>query len=442
VRSPGAPGNDKTVSECHKLVSECHKLVSECYKNVSECHKNVSECYKIVSECHKNVSECYKNVSECHKTVSECHKIVFECHKLVSECHKLVSECHKNVSECHEIVSENDKIAPKGRDAPPGAPGIECTMNHRDSDAIRAEGLCKIFRPARLRRRSEVVAVDGVDLTVRSGETFGLIGPDGAGKTTTIRLLTGLLKPTAGQAQVLGFDVTRQARGIKARVGYMAQQFRLYGDLTVAENLRFFADVHGLSRAERAERIPRLLAELAAAWAALSLAEAARDGALAAWQNALDVLDAPQELDAQIVQARTQAALAAQSVQLAGAQLAREQLLRDQKAADSLERRVADFQVQAAEAALAAAQVDEKAAQTVLNWLWLIRGQPLALVAQARALPRASTAWPGQASAWRRLVWTICWPAPRRTRSPSPRQTCAWLKRRPTCCGRSGPDSR
>lgn len=133
-------------------------------------------------------------------------------------------------------------------------------MNRRDSDAIRAKGLRKVFRPARLRRRGGVVAVDGIDLTVRSGETFGLIGPDGAGKTTTIRLLTGLLRPTAGQAQVLGFDVTRQAQGIKARVGYMAQQFRLYGDLTVAENLRFFADVHGLSRAERAERIPRLLA--------------------------------------------------------------------------------------------------------------------------------------------------------------------------------------
>jgi ABC-2 type transport system ATP-binding protein len=134
-------------------------------------------------------------------------------------------------------------------------------MDRGENYVIRAEGLGKVFRTGRVwRRGSSVVAVDGVDLAVRRGETFGLIGPDGAGKTTTIRLLTGLLRPTAGRAEVLGFDVRRQAQSVRARVGYMAQQFRLYGDLTVAENLHFFADVHGLSRAERAERIPRLLA--------------------------------------------------------------------------------------------------------------------------------------------------------------------------------------
>jgi len=134
-------------------------------------------------------------------------------------------------------------------------------MNRGENYVIRAEGLGKVFRAGRVWRRGRgVVAVDGVDLAVRRGETFGLIGPDGAGKTTTISLLTGLLRPTAGRAEVLGFDVRRQAQSVRARVGYMAQQFRLYADLTVAENLRFFADVHGLSRAERAERIPRLLA--------------------------------------------------------------------------------------------------------------------------------------------------------------------------------------
>lgn len=137
-------------------------------------------------------------------------------------------------------------------------------MDREDGYAIRAEGLRKVFHTGHTRRTRRrvpgVVAVDGIDLAVRPGETFGLIGPDGAGKTTTICLLTGLLAPTAGRAEVLGFDVTRQARGIKARVGYMAQQFSLYGDLTVAENLRFFAGAYGLSRAERAERMPRLLA--------------------------------------------------------------------------------------------------------------------------------------------------------------------------------------
>jgi len=177
--------------------------------------------------------------------------------------------------------------------------------------------------------------------------------------------------------------------GVEVRVGAAVEA----GDVLVL--LDATSLLSGLAEAEAAvaaaqadlavvEAGPRP-AELAAARAALSLAEAARDGALAAWQNALDVLDAPQELDAQIVQARTQATLAAQGVQLAGAQLAREQLLRDQKAAGSLERRVADFQVQAAEAALAAAQADEKAAQAALNWLRLIRSQPLALAAQAHA---------------------------------------------------------
>jgi HlyD family secretion protein len=126
-------------------------------------------------------------------------------------------------------------------------------------------------------------------------------------------------------------------------------------------------------------------AEIAAARAALTLAEAQRDGALTAWQSAVDALENPQALEARIVEARTQVELAAQNVELAEAKLAREQLLRDQKPADSTERRVADLQVQAAEEGLAAAQADEKAARTLLNWLQLIRSEPLSLVAQAHA---------------------------------------------------------
>ncbi len=93
------------------------------------------------------------------------------------------------------------------------------------------------------RRFGRVVAVDGLNLSVRRGEIFGLLGPDGAGKTTTIRLLCGLLLPTAGSARVAGFDTVRQAEAVKRRIGYMPQQFSLYGDLTVLENLIFFADV-------------------------------------------------------------------------------------------------------------------------------------------------------------------------------------------------------
>ena len=110
------------------------------------------------------------------------------------------------------------------------------------------------------RHFGRVVAVDGLNLSVRRGEIFSLLGPDGAGKTTTIRLLCGLLTPTAGSARVAGFDVIRQPEEIKRRIGYMPQQFSLYGDLTVLENLIFFADIFEVGRREREERIARLLA--------------------------------------------------------------------------------------------------------------------------------------------------------------------------------------
>jgi len=125
--------------------------------------------------------------------------------------------------------------------------------------------------------------------------------------------------------------------------------------------------------------------EIAAAQAALALAEAQRGGALAAWENAKEASENPQELDAQISDARTRVAMAAQSVELAEAELARERLVRDQKPEGSLERDLADLQVQAVEESLAAAVADEKTAQTMLDWLWLIRSEPLSLIAQANA---------------------------------------------------------
>jgi len=110
------------------------------------------------------------------------------------------------------------------------------------------------------RKFKNAVAVNSLNLAIRQGEIFGLVGPDGAGKTTTIRLLVAIMDPTEGRATVAGFDTVEQAEEIKKRIGYMAQRFNLYGDLTVLENLNFFADVFGVRGDEREERIERLLA--------------------------------------------------------------------------------------------------------------------------------------------------------------------------------------
>jgi ABC-2 type transport system ATP-binding protein len=109
------------------------------------------------------------------------------------------------------------------------------------------------------KRFKKVTAVDRLDLGVGRGEIFGLLGPDGAGKTTAIRMLCAIMDPTEGSASVAGFDTVRRAEEIKRRIGYMPQQFSLYGDLTVMENLVFFADIFRVSRREREDRIARLL---------------------------------------------------------------------------------------------------------------------------------------------------------------------------------------
>jgi len=103
------------------------------------------------------------------------------------------------------------------------------------------------------------VAVDGLELEVGRGEIFGLVGPDGAGKTTAIRLLCGILDADAGDAAVAGFDLRREPEAVKMRIGYMSQRFSLYGDLTVAENLRFFASLFHVPREERRHKQEELL---------------------------------------------------------------------------------------------------------------------------------------------------------------------------------------
>jgi len=105
----------------------------------------------------------------------------------------------------------------------------------------------------------KLIAVDALDLDVAEGEIFGLVGPDGAGKTTTMRMLTGILPPSGGSAQVAGCDVVRDAEKLKTHLGYMSQRFGLYPDLTVIENIAFYADIYGVRSRERAARTEQLL---------------------------------------------------------------------------------------------------------------------------------------------------------------------------------------
>ncbi len=109
------------------------------------------------------------------------------------------------------------------------------------------------------RKFGDLAAVDGLNLEVHQSEIFGLVGPDGAGKTTTLRMLASIMIPTGGRASVAGYDTVRQAEAVKRCIGYMPQQFSLYGDLSVAENLSFFAAVFGVRGRERHARMDRLL---------------------------------------------------------------------------------------------------------------------------------------------------------------------------------------
>jgi len=118
-------------------------------------------------------------------------------------------------------------------------------------NAVEVEHLAKRF--------GDFTAVDDVTFHIPVGEIFGLLGPNGAGKTTIIRMLCGILLPTSGQAWVMGFDITRQPEEVKRRIGYMSQKFSLYSDLTVIENLDFYAHIYELPAAKRKQRMSELI---------------------------------------------------------------------------------------------------------------------------------------------------------------------------------------
>jgi ABC-2 type transport system ATP-binding protein len=122
------------------------------------------------------------------------------------------------------------------------------------TDAVVADGLRKTF--------GQLVAVAGLTMTIHRGEVFGFLGPNGSGKTTTIRMLCGLMAPSGGTATVVGYDIRSDAERIRRRIGYMSQRFGLYDDLSVRENITFYATIYGLHGAARTARIAELLEEL------------------------------------------------------------------------------------------------------------------------------------------------------------------------------------
>ena len=132
---------------------------------------------------------------------------------------------------------------------PAAAPAARAAAADRPP-ALELEGLTRRF--------GTLTAVDGLSLVVGRGELFGLVGPDGAGKTTTLRMLAGVLRPSAGDARLLGVSVARDPERVKHSIAYMSQRFGLYADLTVAENLDFYADLYRVPRAERPARLERL----------------------------------------------------------------------------------------------------------------------------------------------------------------------------------------
>jgi ABC-2 type transport system ATP-binding protein len=124
-------------------------------------------------------------------------------------------------------------------------------MNGAPERIIEAEHLSRTF--------GSLVAVRDVSLSVKRGEIFGVLGPNGAGKSTTIRMLCGILDPTGGHGTVVGFDIAKESEKIKERIGYMTQRFSLYEDLTVSENLTFYAGIYGVPRKEKRARVTEVM---------------------------------------------------------------------------------------------------------------------------------------------------------------------------------------
>jgi ABC-2 type transport system ATP-binding protein len=137
-----------------------------------------------------------------------------------------------------------------------GVGGIKLKISELLMDkVIEISGLKKSFKIGHSRSAEIIRAVNGLDFEVRHAEIFGLIGPDAAGKTTTLRMIAGIMDPDEGKIRVLGTDLPAGSEKIKGRVGYMGQKFNLYSDLSVEENMRFFADIYGISKKNLDDRL-------------------------------------------------------------------------------------------------------------------------------------------------------------------------------------------
>ena len=178
----------------------------------------------------------------------------------------VASTPYLNEIRCCERVLFLDKGEVRGIDTPENIltrfadifnpEGLRCgSQNHRQTeDVINVEHLVKSF--------GSFNAVDDISFSVKRGEIFGFLGANGAGKTTAMRMLTGLSQPTSGKGTVVGFDICRQHEQIKKNIGYMSQRFSLYEDLTVEENIRLFGGIYGMSKKEIKEKTETLLEQL------------------------------------------------------------------------------------------------------------------------------------------------------------------------------------
>ena len=162
------------------------------------------------------------------------------------------------LSEDQELEPVSPRFEDAFVDALGGVPKTESLvarsmpqLEHHGEDVIEVEGLTKRF--------GHFVATDNVTFSVKRSEIFGLLGPNGAGKSTTFKMLCGLLKPSEGSARVAGFDFQRSASAARNRIGYMAQKFSLYGDLTVKQNLEFFSGIYGLQGRQRNSQISQMI---------------------------------------------------------------------------------------------------------------------------------------------------------------------------------------